>query len=837
MTIFNGLLEAKKGALKKGAIPMLAIAIEAPNKKVAENIIIGKLWEAYPDHGDSYFKPQIWEDAPGQPRSKVGEFDETFATEHSFDGEKWVVNAAQETGGAEDLPADVNDLMKLPARERFAAVLLFSQDTNNVDSELLAQVREYLESLDNGDADNEDDVDAFNRAVLDAMIACKPIEHMHVAGLNNLVHAVLANFENQEQNPTSWAISKFIRKWVENPGERGEMLPDAKPETAAPRPPAFNDLSAHDRWIYVLLFDANPLNNERLEHVVECSKRLENIEADSSSFDLLLKNTLHAAARISSTWDISIEKMASLKQAIFERFEAVHKPGASEIQAFLHDQLGAEKVKRNYTQTHATLDREIACALVPVEPEDKISTSILRAADEIISQDREDFKRWSMALRTTEQILKYDRASIFGVIQCAPAKDTYHFPESLRRHIDNWLAENGRFEEGAATEKPKDNVQIVNHGGRFSVEGLMPESPSNQGAKSEVPAATDTKPQQEQVTDTQADQARETLNEMGYGVYANNPTPEPEEKLSEQVKPLLEKVDALVKQVHAEEAYREQTIAAIESELTSDTDNLALWKNVFKTDERFTKAFTQNGGGTSINGTYIAMKATREFGPFGIGWGVEVLEERFDKGAPIVRRIQTPNGDSWELISNGSGGYLEELHHTMKVKVWFILNGVRGESEAYGCTPYLYGTKNGPMSDGEAPKKSWTDAVKKALSPLGFSADIFMGLYDNPEYRQQNKAEFAIKNASENAEDAARLRKELDDKLTKVADTLAAGVTQNEVNKVFSPIAREVETHRKAAHAKGDTEYMAYLSSRLRRLTDIKDERLKNLSAAQEQTA
>ncbi|EAY0927118.1 hypothetical protein AH714_08600 [Salmonella enterica] len=710
MTIFNGLLEAKKGALKKGAIPMLAIAIEAPNKRVAENIIIGKLWEAYPDHGDSYFKPQIWEDSPGQQRSKVGEFDETFATEHSFDGEKW----------------------------------------------------------------------------------------------------------------------------VENPGERGEMLPDAKPETASPRPlPAFNDLSAHDRWIYVLLFDANPLNNERLEHVVECSKRLENLEADSSSFDLLLKNTLHAAARISSTWDISIEKMASLKQAIFERFEAVHKPGASEIQAFLHDQLGAEKVKRDYTQTHATLAREIACALVPVEPEVKISTSILRAADEIISQDREDFKRWSMALRTTEQILKYDRASIFGVIQCAPAKDTYHFPESLRRHIDNWLAENGRFEEGAATEKPKDNVQIVNHGGRFSVEGLMPESPSNQGAKSEVPTSAE----QEQVTDTQADQARETLNEMGYGVYANNPTPEPEEKLSEQVKPLLEKVDALVKQVHAEEALREQTIAAIESELTSDTDNLALWKNVFKTDERFTKAFTQNGGGTSINGTYIAMKATREFGPFGIGWGVEVLEERFDKGAPIVHRTQTPNGDSWELISNGSGGYLEELHHTMKVKVWFILNGVRGESEAYGCTPYIYGTKNGPMSDGEAPKKSWTDAVKKALSPLGFSADIFMGLYDNPEYRQQNKAEFAIKNASENAEDAARLRKELDDKLTKVADTLAAGVTQNEVNKVFSPIAREVETHRKAAHAKGDTEYMAYLSSRLRRLTDIKDERLKNLSAAQEQTA
>lgn len=52
-----------------------------------------------------------------------------------------------------------------------------------------------------------------------------------------------------------------------------------------------------------------------------------------------------------------------------------------------------------------------------------------------------------MALRTTEHILKYDRDSIFGVVQNVPAKDTYHFPDSLRRHIDSWLEANGRFEE------------------------------------------------------------------------------------------------------------------------------------------------------------------------------------------------------------------------------------------------------------------------------------------------------------------------------------------------------------------------------------------------------
>ncbi|MEL2356101.1 hypothetical protein AAES00_26630, partial [Klebsiella pneumoniae] len=73
-----------------------------------------------------------------------------------------------------------------------------------------------------------------------------------------------------------------------------------------------------------------------------------------------------------------------------------------------------------------------------------------------------------------------------------------------------------------------------------------------------------------------------------------------------------------------------------------------------------------------------------------------------------------------------------------------------------GCTPYIYGSKYGTTCDGEAAKKSLTDATKKALSGLGFSGDIFMGLYDNLEYRQKNKAEFDLKNASESAEDAAR---------------------------------------------------------------------------------
>ncbi len=340
------------------------------------------------------------------------------------------------------------------------------------------------------------------------------------------------------------------------------------------------------------------------------------------------------------------------------------------------------------------------------------------------------------------------------------------------------------------------------------------------------------------VTDTQAKQARETLNDLGYGVYAseNYSASEPEEKLSVKAQRIADDVEQLVEHINQKETMpRAEEVVRLVDNPGTEQDNLALWKRVFKTDERFTKAFTQNGGGTSINGTYLTMLATREFGPKGQGWGVDILEERFDTGAPITRTIKGADGNNtWELIPDGMGGILMEKHHVIKIRLWYLKNDVRGEEYAYGCTPYIYGSKYGPICDGEATKKSLTDATKKALSGLGFSGDIFMGLYDNPEYRQKNKAEFDLKNASETAEDAARLRQEFDDKLTRVANTLAHGVTVNEINGVFSPIAREIDVHIKAAQANGDKQHERYLSGRLRRLIAIKDGRLKELNKAEE---
>lgn len=712
MTIYNGLFEPKKSAIKDCGAVQLAIAVEAPNKKVAESIITGKLWESYPANGDNYFKPKLWEHEEGQPLPTVGQFDELFAQQHTFDGEKWVSIAANGTAGEEsNLPAgdDVIDLMTVSPSERFAAVLLFS--TAAIDGHLYSQVVDYLDNLNNRDTELEEE-DRFNLNVLCALHNNEPVKHMHVEGLNNLIQGIFSHFENQ--TPGKAAISQFVKRWLENPGKREEMVPG------------------------------------------------QNSSLGAASTDTNVKIA----------------------------------------------------PKRGYKHTYATLDQEIAVALLPISPDAPVLSGNLRDAEKIIADEREDFKRWSMALRTTEHILKYDRDSIFGVVQNVPAKDTYHFPDSLRRHIDSWLEANGRFEE-TETGSVKQPEATQN-------------TTSNVVEKAEAP--------QPVVTDTQAKQTRETLNDMGYGVYASGDAEQPVEKLSAKAETIADNAEVLAKQViHAERLPDAEEVMKSAGAPSIGQDNLELWKRVFKTDERFTKAFTQNGGGTSINGTYLTMLATREFGPKGIGWGVDILEERFDIGAPITRQVKgKDNNASWELVLDGNGNTVNEQHHVVTVRLWYILNGVRGEETAYGCTPYIYGSKYGISCDGEATKKSLTDATKKALSGLGFSGDIFMGLYDNLEYRQKNKAEFDLKNASETAEDAVRLRQEFDDKLSRVANTLAHGVTVNEINGVFSPIAREIDVHIKAAQANGDAQHERYLSGRLRRLITIKDGRIKELNKAEE---
>ncbi|EMK8059114.1 exonuclease family protein [Escherichia albertii] len=268
-------------------------------------------------------------------------------------------------------------------------------------------------------------------------------------------------------------------------------------------------------------------------------------------------------------------------------------------------------------------------------------------------------------------------------------------------------------------------------------------------------------------------------------------------------------------------------------------DNLAIWRSVMRTDPRFTKQMAGMGfEGTSINAEYMIMRATEIFGPIGSRWGFEILEDRMIPGAPFSEAVyEDKKFICNRMLRDGDGTLLHEQNHSIKIRLWYQVGADEGSVYAYGATPYMFKTKHGIKCDGEAQKKSLTDALKKALSLLGFSADVWLGLYDLPEYLAENNTEFAIKNASEKAEDITRLRAELDEKMTSVANTIETAVTPNEAKKVFDTLAREIEIHRKAAEAKGDAEHAKYLASRLRRLNTIKDARIKSLNEQQEQTA
>lgn len=159
-------------------------------------------------------------------------------------------------------------------------------------------------------------------------------------------------------------------------------------------------------------------------------------------------------------------------------------------------------------------------------------------------------------------------------------------------------------------------------------------------------------------------------------------------------------------------------------------DNMSVWAKVEKTDPKYTKQFSRGGGfkGTATNATYLARKATEMFGPCGIGWGINVLSEEVLTGAPHVIEGQVVAHD---------------MIHKVHARLWYVLDGKRGEVEQFGQTQIVGRNKNGFYTDEEAPKKSLTDAMSKCLSLLGFSADIHLGLYDDNKYVAKLHEEFA----------------------------------------------------------------------------------------------
>jgi hypothetical protein len=172
--------------------------------------------------------------------------------------------------------------------------------------------------------------------------------------------------------------------------------------------------------------------------------------------------------------------------------------------------------------------------------------------------------------------------------------------------------------------------------------------------------------------------------------------------------------------------------------------NLRIWNKVKQPDVRYVKDFQRKGGfsGKAINAAYNHLQATEMFGPMGIGWGVDIIDEQYVEGATIY--LKDDKGKI-VLVDGRPVPLGEEIVHVVRIRLWYIdpETGQRGEVYNYGQTYFVEDTRNGPKTDEEAPKKSLTDAVSKALSNLGFNAEIHLGLWDDNKYVAQVRAEQA----------------------------------------------------------------------------------------------
>ena len=149
--------------------------------------------------------------------------------------------------------------------------------------------------------------------------------------------------------------------------------------------------------------------------------------------------------------------------------------------------------------------------------------------------------------------------------------------------------------------------------------------------------------------------------------------------------------------------------------------NREIWDKVKHTNPRWTKPFGKFGKPlTAIDPMYQVMVMTDTFGPVGKGWNYK------------VSYTYTPT----LVFAEVSVAHNKIFNDSTEWVSWDWYGPV---SSVQALTK-----KNGGLDD-EAPKKAMTDALTKAFSHLGVSADVFLGMFDNSKYVEDMKEKFSQK--------------------------------------------------------------------------------------------
>lgn len=147
-------------------------------------------------------------------------------------------------------------------------------------------------------------------------------------------------------------------------------------------------------------------------------------------------------------------------------------------------------------------------------------------------------------------------------------------------------------------------------------------------------------------------------------------------------------------------------------------NNLELWNKVEKTNPKYTKKANVGGNNiTSIAPQYQIKNVTEQFGIYGKTWGFKQLN--FD----------------YTLAS--------EFGLVILDAIFFFPDG---EFPIKNAQKLFMDNAKTKIDDNFA-KKLETDTLTKAISKLGFNADIFLGLFDDVKYLDAVTKEFADKPA------------------------------------------------------------------------------------------
>ena len=166
--------------------------------------------------------------------------------------------------------------------------------------------------------------------------------------------------------------------------------------------------------------------------------------------------------------------------------------------------------------------------------------------------------------------------------------------------------------------------------------------------------------------------------------------------------------------------------------------NLNIWKQVEKTDLTHTKKVNQRGGYTAVSPQYQLKEATKVFGSYGKGFGLS--ESDFDMA----------------LFES-----LGVVVH--KAKFFYVIDGERSEFPISNAIQATTGNGDKKRVDVDFAKKVETNTVSKALSKLGFNADIFMGMFEDNQYMQELSNEMAMKKADDKDAEQAKQAREYDE--------------------------------------------------------------------------